>query len=140
MGKINYGRVVLGGVVAGVVFSLMDFVGMMIIPFDWEAWIVERGLTMPPMATWIVLSLLFGILVVWLYAAIRPRFGPGVKTAVIAAVFAWLFYSMTQWAPTAMGMWSMHLYFMMAAWGLVQTVLAVVAGAWVYKEEGTAAM
>ncbi|CAN5353058.1 hypothetical protein BH23GEM2_BH23GEM2_19870 [soil metagenome] len=140
MGKINYGRVVLGGVVAGVVFFLMDFVGMMIIPFDWEAWIVERGLTMPPMATWIVLNLLFGILVVWLYAAIRPRFGPGVKTAVIAAVFAWLFYSMTQWAPTAMGMWSMNTYFMMAAWGIVQTVLAVVAGAWVYKEEGSTAM
>lgn len=140
MGKINYGRVVLGGVVAAVVFFVMDFLGMMIIPFDWEAWIVERGLTMPPMATWIVLNLLFGILVVWLYAAIRPRFGPGVKTAVIAAVFAWLFYSMTQWAPTAMGMWSMNIFFMMAAWGLVQTVLAAVAGAWVYKEEGTAAM
>jgi hypothetical protein len=140
VGKINYGRVVLGGVVAGVVFFLMDFVGMMIIPFDWEAWAVERGLTMPPMATWIVLNLLFGILVVWLYAAIRPRFGPGVKTAVIAAVFAWLFYSMTQWAPTALGMWSMNTFFMMAAWGIVQTVLAVVAGAFVYKEEGSTAM
>ena len=136
MGKINYGRVVLGGVVAGVVLLLMDFVGMQIIGFDWEAWAVERNLTMPPMATWIVMDVLYGILLVWLYAAIRPRFGPGVRTAVMAAVWGWIFFSITQWAPTAMGLWPMNTYWMMAAWGLVQLTAAVVAGAWVYKEDG----
>jgi hypothetical protein len=140
VGRINYVRVLLGGVVAGVVFLVMDFVGMQIVPFDWEAWAVERGLTMPPMATWIVMDIVIGILAVWLYAAIRPRFGAGVKTAVMTGVWVWLFFSLIQWAPTAMGMWPMSTFWMMAAWGLVQTVVAVVAGAWVYREEGSTAM
>lgn len=140
MGRINYVRVLLGGVVAGVVFLLMDFVGMQIVPFDWEAWAIERGLTIPPMATWIVMDILIGILAVWLYAAIRPRFGAGVTTAVMAGVWVWLFFSIIQWAPTAMGLWPMSAYWAMAAWGLVQTVVAVVAGAWVYREEGSTAM
>jgi len=38
----------------------------------------------------VMLDLLEGISVLWLYAAIRTRYGPGVKTAVIAA-FAWWF-------------------------------------------------
>ncbi|HUF66089.1 MAG TPA: hypothetical protein VMM17_08930 [Gemmatimonadaceae bacterium] len=140
MGRINYGRVVLGGVVAGVVFLLMDFLGMHIVPFDWMAWAAERGLTMPPVATWIVMDIVIGILAVWLYAAIRPRFGAGVKTAVMAGVWVWLFFSVIQWAPTAMGLWPMSAYWAMAAWGLVQTVVAVVAGAWVYREEGGTTM
>ena len=140
MGRINYGRVVLGGVVAGVVFLLMDFLGMHIVPFDWMAWAAERGLTMPPVATWIVMDIVIGILAVWLYAAIRPRFGAGVKTAVMAGVWVWLFFSVIQWGPTAMGLWPMSAYWAMAAWGLVQTVVAVVAGAWVYREEGGTTM
>jgi len=38
----------------------------------------------------VVLDLLEGITILWLYSAIRPRYGPGARTAVIAA-FAWWF-------------------------------------------------
>ncbi|MDQ6700121.1 MAG: hypothetical protein M3Z36_08035, partial [Acidobacteriota bacterium] len=34
----------------------------------------------------VVIGFGVGIAGVWLYAAIRPRFGPGLKTALIAAV------------------------------------------------------
>ena len=36
-------------------------------------------------------AFLLGIVTVWLYAAIRPRFGAGAKTAVIAGLFVWFF-------------------------------------------------
>ena len=42
------------------------------------------------MASYIVMDLVLGILLVWTYAAIRPRFGPGVKTAVYAAFLFWI--------------------------------------------------
>jgi len=36
---------------------------------------------------WIVINwIITGILFVWVYASIRPRFGPGVNTAVIAGL------------------------------------------------------
>ena len=31
-----------------------------------------------------------GLLLVWLYAAIRPRFGPGPRTATYAALVVWV--------------------------------------------------
>ena len=40
-------------------------------------------------AYFVVMCFLLGILMVWLYAAVRPRLGPGPKTAVIVAVLAW---------------------------------------------------
>jgi hypothetical protein len=138
VGKINYGRVVLGGIVAGVVFVLTDMLGMYILPFDWEAWVRERGLTVPPFALWIVLDILMGILVVWLYAAIRPRFGPGVKTAVIGAVWVWLLLAIMYFGFTAIGLFEMGSFWLMGAWGLVQVIAATVAGAWLYKEEAGA--
>lgn len=140
MGKINYGRVVLGGIVAGIVFLALDFAGMYILPFDWDAWIAQYNLTMPSMALWVVMDILFGILAVWLYAAIRPRFSPGVKTAVIAGVFLWLFGAIMWYGFAAMGMFEMNAYLAMAGWSLVQMIVATTAGAWMYKEEGGGAM
>lgn len=140
MGKINYGRVVLGGIVAGIVFLVLDFVGMQIIPFDWEAFVAQYNLTNPPMALWVVMDIIYGILVVWLYAAIRPRFGPGVKTAIIAAIWVWIFFGAVYYGFTAMGMFPMNAFLAMAGWGLVQVIAATVAGAWMYREEGAGAM
>ena len=37
-------------------------------------------------------AFLCGIAAVWLYAAIRPRFGAGLKTALIAGIAVWFFY------------------------------------------------
>src|SRR5207249_12113958 len=39
----------------------------------------------------VVWDIVMGIGLVWLYAAIRPRFGPGAKTAVIAGLALWFF-------------------------------------------------
>lgn len=136
MGKINYGRVVLGGIVAGVVFLVTDWIGMQILPFDWQAWIAQYNLTEPPMWIWIVMDIVFGVLLVWLYAAIRPRFGPGVKTALTAAVWAWLFVGAMYYGFAAMGLFEMGAYVWMAVWGLIQLAAATVAGAWMYREEG----
>ena len=42
----------------------------------------------------IALDLLTGISILWLYAAIRPRYGPGAKTATIAAFASWFIVSL----------------------------------------------
>jgi hypothetical protein len=83
----------------------------------------------------ILLTFLLGILMVWLYALIRSRLGPGPKTAVVAAVILWLaicvytstIYSLLLGYPT-------NLMVIGIVWCLVEYILAVLAGAWVYKE------
>ena len=39
------------------------------------------------------MPLLLGVSSMWLYAAIRPRWEPGPKTAVVARFFLWFFGS-----------------------------------------------
>ena len=41
-----------------------------------------------------VLFYVFGVVAIWLYAAIRPRYGPGPKTAAIAGLVLWFILSL----------------------------------------------
>lgn len=142
MSAINYGRVVVGGLVAGVVLNVLDVVnGMFIMAGDFEANAARLGLdpalmqASSVMVTWIVIDFLIGMLLVWLYAAIRPRFGPGAGTAVKAGLAVW-FFAHFLWT---LGSWNMGLFPQNAlmigvAWVLVETILAAVVGGWLYKE------
>jgi hypothetical protein len=84
---------------------------------------------------WIALDFLYGLALVYLYAAIRPRFGPGAGTAVRAGLFAWvlvgLFHAIGE-AP--LGFFPMRLIVIGTLAGLVIMPLATVAGAKFYKE------
>lgn len=140
MGNINWSKVLLGGVVAGVVFLALDFLGIMLMGFDMEAWAAAHSLVQPPVWVFIAWDIVLGIMVVWLYAAIRPRFGAGTRTAAITAAFVWLFFTVMWGGLTAMGLFEHGDFLKMAAWGVVQVFAATFAGAWLYKEgEGGAA-
>src|SRR5258708_8476067 len=99
MGKINWGRVVLGGLLGGVVLNVFDYVvyGVVLRP-DFAA--TMQALGKPPSAMdslvplFVVVDFVYGIGLVWLYAAIRPRFSAGLKTAVTAGIAALFFISL----------------------------------------------
>ncbi len=83
-----------------------------------------------------VYSVALGILIVWLYAAIRPRFGAGATTAIAGGVFFWISISFVPYAALLrfdlipIGGVLVHWI-----WTVVEIPLASVAGAWVYQEE-----
>ena len=134
MSNINYSRVLIGGLVAGVLFFVLDWLGLMIMGLDMEAWMAAHALREPNMAVFVVIDLLLGIVAVWLYAAIRPRFGPGAKTAAIAAAFMWFLFALIYFGFHMMALFTQGDYMKMAAWGLVQVFVATLAGAWLYRE------
>jgi hypothetical protein len=84
----------------------------------------------------IVMDLVLGILLVWTYAAIRPRFGPGFKTAVYAAVLFWILAGIFFSGYLHMGMMSTGLWMQFAFFGLVNFLLSAWVGARLYTEEG----
>jgi hypothetical protein len=88
------------------------------------------------MIVWfIVLGFALGIVTVWLYAAIRPRLGPGVGTAVCAALTIWfLAYVYSNAAMAIMQLFPRRLILITTVWGLFEIVIAAVAGAWLYSE------
>ena len=82
------------GIVAGIIMDAYEAVmnGMVLAP-RWAA--IVKSLGLPAFApTQIMLfnivGLVTGLIAVWTYAAIRPRFGIGVKTAIYAAGLTWV--------------------------------------------------
>lgn len=144
MGKINWGRVILGGLLAGVVINIAEFlINGVILGQDWTAAMKVLGIDLEAamqanpgmMAMFLVWGFIFGVIAVWLYAAIRPRFGPGPRTAACAGVVLWLAaYLGPMMSYSALGLWPMRLALIASALGLVELVLATVVGAWLYKE------
>src|SRR5207245_9650677 len=88
MGRINWSRVILGGLLAGLVLNVVDYIYYgVVMKQDMAAAMQALGKQpIPDSIIWVfvVWDFVMGIGLVWLYAAIRPRFGAGVKTAVIA--------------------------------------------------------
>lgn len=76
-----------------------------------------------------------GIFVLWLYTAIRSRYGPGTKTAALAGLSLWGIASLTLGHWSSMGVIPVNFLLVGVAVGLPAWVAGAVAGAWFY--EGT---
>ena len=140
MGKINVGRLILGGIVAGIAIDIVDyFVDGIWLEQRWAdgmALLGKPGFSQIQIILFNVIGLLTGIVAIWVYAAIRPRFGAGVKTAIIAGLAVWL---LTTLFPNLALMHVMHLFsnrltLYTTLGGLVEVVFGTVVGASVYKE------
>lgn len=141
MSSINTGKVISGGLVAGVVFNVLDFANnALLVGADFAANSTRLGLdpaaleSPAAIATWVIIDFLFGILVVWTYAAIRPRFGPGPKTAVLAGLVPFIAVSLVIFGLTQGGLFTMALYWKQTIISFFIVSIGAVAGAWVYKE------
>jgi uncharacterized membrane protein YoaK (UPF0700 family) len=141
---INMSKVVVGGLAAGVVANVVGYVGfgMLLGPrMEAEAVAVApalagRGMSGGAIAAQAIVSFVVGILAVWLYAAIRPRFGPGPRTALAAALVIWLCAFLFHFDWLIAGLMSSTTYVLASLAGLVQVVAAAWVGGMLYKEEG----
>jgi hypothetical protein len=90
---MNWGALALGGTVAAIVLVAAFYVAAPMKrqkPTDLAREILATDSTSVAMTLVVGLAVLLGFLISWLYAAIRPRFGPGAATAVRVGLFVWL--------------------------------------------------
>ena len=142
MSKINWARVFLGGIVAGLIINTFEFVeNGLVLARDWDAAMKALGRAMEPsaIASFFVWGFLVGIGAIWLYAAARPRFGAGAKTAVLTGVALWFFtFALPDFVEWELHLFPHRLVAIGALVGLVEVVIGSVAGAALYKEEAAA--
>lgn len=145
---MNTQKILVGGIAAGVVLNVIDFV-----VHGWlaanrtqvEAEMFKRGLSTTMMSgsaitSYVITDLVVGILLVWTYAAIRPRFGPGARTAGAAAILFWILGSLLTAGYLQIGIMSAGTWVVLALVWLVNLLLAAMVGAKLYTEDsGTAA-
>lgn len=139
MSTINLGRVISGGLLAGLVINIGETIlNVPLLGAEMETSL--KALNLPPVggtaiAYFVILAFALGIATVWLYAAIRPRFGPGAKTAACAGAFVWFFsYLYPAVGHGVMGLFPAKILTIGLIWGLVEIVIAAIAGAWLYQE------
>ncbi len=142
MGQIDWRRVLLGGIVAGLIIDVVEWMlhGFVLGP-QWRQ--VMAGLGRPfqetglRMSFYVLLGLAYGIAAMWVYASIRPRYGAGPRTALYAGLGVWLLgYCLPTMSWVPMGLFPRRLLAIAMLVGLVEILVATLAGAWFYQEPG----
>ena len=137
--KINFGRALLGGLVAGAILNIGEFLlNGKVLATQMGEFFKRCGFPMPGnrfLVVAVVITFVLGIVMILGYAAIRPRFGPGPKTAIIAGLFAW--FGVVVYGniiATALGMVPTNVFAIVLGWEMVEYLLAALIGAALYKE------
>jgi hypothetical protein len=143
MNGINVGRVIVGGLLAGLVLSLCELVIGAFTGDYWQGVMEQLAIPDPGAAQAIGvfgIDFLYGIALIWIYAAMRPRFGAGAGTAVIAGVAVWtVAWLLSHLSFIVLGLFPTPLMLIEIVGGAVKLVLATLAGAWLYRETRSAA-
>lgn len=139
MAGIRMGKVVLGGLAAGLIINIGETILNIPLLGD-EMALALQARNLPnvgggAIAYFVGVCFLLGIIIVWTYAAVRPRLGPGPKTAVTVAVLVWLLsFVWAGGAQVAMGIMPGRLTVIALLWGLGELVIATLVGAKLYTE------
>lgn len=145
MAHTNRARVLLGGLLAGLIINIVEYItnGLVLR----EAWgRAMQALGKPPalsvgaIVIFNIWGFLLGIAAVWLYAAIRPRYDAGPRTAIRAGVFTWsVAVFLANLSNYPLGIFPARLLVISSIVALIEIVVASLVGAWLYKEEGAVA-
>ena len=139
MSQINVVGVLKGGVAAGLVMNVSEVIlNVPIAGAQMDQEFAARNL--PPVsgnqiAVFVALTFLLGIATVWLYAAIRPRFGAGPKTAICAGLLVWaLSYLYMAITMGVLGINSMGIVVLGIVWTALEMIVASAVGGYLYTE------
>ena len=139
MNNINLGRVLVGGLLAGLVLNVGEFLlNDVVLGAQMREFYARYGIPDPGgsfLIAAVTLTFAVGILLVFLYALIRSRLGPGVKTAIVAGFIMWFcVYVYTGVVNGLLFGIPIKMMSIGIIWGLLEYLAAAIAGGWVYKE------
>jgi hypothetical protein len=138
MGKINVARVILGGLAAGLVINVGEMVlNLFVLSSEMTEMLNAHNLQVggAAIAGFVALCFGLGIVTMWIYAAMRPRYGGGPGTAIAAAIGVWLLaFVYPQAGNVLIRLYGVNMLAVGVLWGLGEVVLGAVAGAWLYRE------
>jgi hypothetical protein len=129
-----------------VVINLVEYVtnGVML-KADWASAMQALGkspeISGRMIAVFNVWGFLAGIVAVWIYAAIRPRYGAGPMTAARAGLVTWvLLIFLGNLTLSSLGIFPTRMLVIAGSVELVEMVIATIVGASIYKEEQASAV
>lgn len=140
MGRVNYGRLITGAILAGVFYFIADGTihGALLGQYHMAA--VTRVTPNPTAdnSAYIYFALFDlgkGLVAMLFYVAARVLCGPGPKTAIVAGLIAWFATEVVtsiQWMPFPF--YEKSFFVKVMALEIVPMVIGAVIGAWIYKD------
>jgi hypothetical protein len=129
--------------VAGLVLNLVTGIAnACILNGTFQDWAKDMGGHLHPpiqpvqMGYWLFMGLLDATAGVWIYAGMRPRFGPGAKTALLAGISVWVVGRLcVAFDMFALGIFPTRFLAGQSILGLFAILISVLVGAWIYREE-----
>ena len=134
MGGVNWRSVLMSGILAGLAWSLMTL--PILILFGGEIIdAVPRPLVTAGRLGSFSLNVVAGIWAMWLYASLRPVYGPGPKTAAIAGFSWWLVATLATWQWTEIGLLRFRGLSTLIVASLPILIVVTTFGAWLYQDK-----
>jgi hypothetical protein len=137
---MNYARILLGGIVAGILAFFGDgAVHGLLLRDRWTQILSGFGRNskeaLESPAYFFPYDVIKGMAVVWLYAVIRPYFGPGPKAAIISAIFVWLLcIPVPLFGLLPMKFFGSDFVVLWAIYGFFPILIGALVGCWLYRE------
>ena len=138
---MNWKRIVAGGVAAGALIDVVEGgLSGALFGGQFRSELAARGLDLSvgPLGAvfFTAWGFVLGFVSVWLYAAVRPRLGPGPRTAVLVALAIWLVSGVLPHLRDAtLGILSLSLSLKFIALQLAWQIAATLLGAFIYRED-----
>lgn len=141
MAKIQLGRVVIGGVIAGILINASDVLLGGVVLGDVNRQIVGANgapdsATLAASAIWKLLrGFILGFVALYIYAGIKPRFGASSHAAVAAGIVVWtIHYAFGAVGHTLAGEYQLTSLLVHCSWTLAAAVSATILGSRFYRE------
>jgi hypothetical protein len=140
--SINYRRFGLAVLAAGIVLNAVTSVGnATVFKSSFDLWAMNMtGHISPPgpslqITLWSLMCLIDAMSGVWIYVALRPRFGAGFQTALLAGLAVWVVGRLcVALDMLGLGVFPIHMMVEQGLLGLVAILPSTLLGAWIYRE------
>ena len=138
---MNTKSIVIAGIGAGVVVWVVDSIANVVVLRERFAMLVKAGIfleqpRLPFFLLWTLVMLGLGFGLAWLYASVRPRLGPGPKTAAaVGFVVGLMIYTPSNLAQASWSMVGRIVPIVWLVFGVIGTTAGALVAGGLYKEE-----
>jgi hypothetical protein len=143
LNEIKVKRLFLTGFITLVVFILVEFLvesafERLVFEHGISEWYIELGI---PQWNWvnnlvnILIALLNTTMLIWLYAALRPMFGVGIKTALITSLFGFTFATAFALNMANISPYPWKIALLETLYLAIELPVAMIIGAYIYERD-----
>lgn len=138
---MNYKKILVGGLVAGFIINILDFLVMVLFTGKLYHKLQAKGYILqsprlPFEYLWIFGMFVMGILLAWFYAVARQRLGAGPMTALLVSfILALMVHVPYNFAQACWSITGRLIPLITMISGIVEFVIAGYVAAWIYREK-----